>query len=77
MEIQSIRYGDLSDDQVSGLDELANDSLPQGQCFFVIDGRIVAFGTELRDLFVAQNRDKIESGEAQEIVFSNELPSES
>ncbi len=66
--IQEIEYADLSEELMSSVDELTNDTLPQGQSFFLEEGKVVAIENNLRPLFEAQNQDAIESGSIQEII---------
>ena len=66
--IPQIEYAELTDEQMAQVYVLTNETLPQGQDFFLQDGEVIAIESNLRNLFEAQNREFIEAGEIQEIV---------
>lgn len=66
--IQQVEYADLSEQLMSSVDKLTNDTLPQRQSFFLKEGKVIAIENNLRPLFEAQNQDAIESGSIQEII---------
>jgi hypothetical protein len=70
MEFQTVEPYELTDNQLSYIEEIANDTLPGGQSFFLEDnGEIHAIENNLMSLFVAQNQKEIESGELRKIAF--------
>lgn len=63
-----INYSDLPKSLVNKVDSLTNDSIPEGQSFFLEGDEVIAVGNNLRSLFELQNQSAIESGSIQEIV---------
>lgn len=61
---------ELSDQQLTRLAALSNDSLPQGQKFFLHhDGTVSAIDNNLVPLFEAQNAAAIAAGEIAWIIL--------
>jgi hypothetical protein len=66
--MKTIEYAELTEEQQSQVDELTNDTLPQGQDLFLEGFEVVAIESNLRSLYEAQNRKGIESGSVIEII---------
>ena len=53
--VRTVHYYDLDEDLLDELDQVENESLPQGQTFVVQDGHVLGIENNLWDLFEQVN----------------------
>ena len=69
MNCITIDFSDLSEQLQVELEAKKNDTLPQGQTFFLEDGKVLAVENNLIDLFNSQNREGLENGDIRQIEY--------